>query len=173
VLAVGPLGRLLVVRPVAFVGLWLVLNEGEARNGGFAVVAVVAATVLSHRLFPARGRAGIRPWGALRLGWLFATQSISGGFDVARRAFDPRLPVHPGMVEIDLDAEDLPTQVGLAALVSLLPGTMCVRLDAGMRVHSLDTTTDVTHRVARAERAVAGALGPQRDQDRHGRPPDR
>jgi multicomponent Na+:H+ antiporter subunit E len=165
VIAVGARARLLVVRPAGFAVLWVVLHEGELRGWGFALVAIVLGTALSHRLLPARGRAGFRPVGLVRLAGLFLTQSVSGGVDVARRAVDPRLPVRPGMVELDLEADDLSTRVGVAALVSLLPGTICVRAEHRMRVHSIDVGTDVTARVRAAERSVIRALGPQRQVD--------
>jgi len=83
------------VRGVLFLGLWCVLiGTGHLVIG---VVTAALATAASLRLLPPgprRLRLGGLPSFALR----FARQSVVAGWDVARRAFDPRVPVRPGFV---------------------------------------------------------------------------
>jgi hypothetical protein len=78
---------------------------------------------------PAGGSLPILPLALLRLAGLFLVQSAVGGIDVARRALDPRLPISPGLVDVDLEHDDLSIRVALAALISLLPGTIAVEAE--------------------------------------------
>ncbi len=160
-LALSARSRRWLFRPAAFAAVWLVLAEGELRGWWFALIAVPLATALSHRLLPARGPAGLKPFATVRLAGFFAWQSVVGGVDVARRAVDPRLPIQPGMVDTDLDHADSSTTLSFAALVSLLPGTICVHIDGRTRIHAVDTSQDVRGRLRVAEQRIADAIGPQ------------
>lgn len=160
-IAMSARGRVLVFRPAAFALLWVVLTEGELQGWWFGVVAVPLATALSHLLLPARGRAGLELLAAVRLAGFFAWQSVVGGVDVARRALDPRLPIRPGMLDTELHHADTSTTLSFAALVSLLPGTICVHIDGHTRIHVVDTSQDVAARLRVAEQRIADAIGPQ------------
>ena len=153
--------RVLVLRPAAFALLWIVLTEGELQGWWFGLVAVPLATVLSQRLLPARGRAGLELLATVRLAGFFAWQSVVGGVDVARRALDPRLPIRPGLLDIDLRHADTSTALSFAALVSLLPGTICVHIDDRACIHVVDTSQDIPARLRVAEQRIADAIGPQ------------
>lgn len=83
-------------RAVWFAVLWWVVTRGEPASWVIGLPAVVAATLVSVALFPER------PWrwrarGMVRFLGYFVGQSVIGGFDVAWRAFHPRLPLTPGL----------------------------------------------------------------------------
>ena len=154
--------RLLVLRPVSFAALWFVLVEGEWRGWGFGVVAVVGAVATSHWLLPVKGRSGIHPIGGLRLVWFFLVQSIVGGVDVGLRALDPRLPIRPGMVDVDLPESSQSVHTGLLFVVSVLPGTVAVGFhDGELRVHALDVRSSIDEKVGAAQWHIAAVLGDQ------------
>lgn len=121
-------------------------------------VAVLAATWLSvklqpRRVHPVRARAVV----ALLPGFLW--QSVLGGFDVARRAFHPRLPLDPGWFVIPAKVPDGGPRVALGGEFSLLPGTLV----AGTRgdrflIHVLDRERPLARELAAGEAALARAL---------------
>jgi multicomponent Na+:H+ antiporter subunit E len=153
-----------VVRGAGFLALWLILAGFHAGDVPAALVAVIAATWTSLRLLPpARGRAS--PAGIASLLLRFPAQSVLAGVDVARRAFDPRLPLRPGFVTV---APRLPP--GLArdaftAYASLLPGTLpaAAKADGTLLVHCLDTEQPAAAQLAAEEAAFMRAIGAARD----------
>src|SRR5215472_16323937 len=77
--------------------LWLALAGFKPADLPAAAVAVAAATLVSLRLLPpARWR--VSQLGVAMLALRFPGQAVMAGVDVARRAFDPRLPLRPGFV---------------------------------------------------------------------------
>jgi multicomponent Na+:H+ antiporter subunit E len=152
--------RAVLVRAVLFLVLWLVLAGLHVGDLPAAVVAVAAATWASLRLLPPGGR-GLSPLGIARLALRFPWQSIVAGVDVARRAFDPKLPLRPGFVTY---APRLPA--GLArdafcAVASLMPGTLPVDTsdDGTLLVHCLDVDQPVAAQMAKEEALFRRALG--------------
>jgi len=135
----------------------------------FAVGAVAAAiaTWVSLRLLPPRRRRrSIVALGTLALRVL--RQSFMGGVDVARRAFDPRLPLRPGFVPITVRLDDDLDAAVFASLTSLVPGTLPVddsRKARGRReivYHCLDAEAPVARELERDETLLAAALGAAR-----------
>ena len=87
------------MRALLYFALWIVIDQSaKPANLAFGVLATAAATWASLRLMPPS-------LGSVRIGALvlllprFLWQSLVAGWDVARRAFDPRLPL--GGVGID------------------------------------------------------------------------
>jgi multicomponent Na+:H+ antiporter subunit E len=120
----------------------------------------VATTAASTVLAPPSGGVWLRPLGTLRLVGFFVVQSVLGGVDVARRSIHPSLPISPGLVEVELEHDDARVRAGVAAVVSMLPGTVAATIgQQSILVHALDTGQDVAARVRAAERRVASALG--------------
>jgi multicomponent Na+:H+ antiporter subunit E len=91
------LSRSPVVRAVGFFVLWMVVAGGDLADLAVGTVAALAATWASLRLLPP-GLSRVRPAALARLALRFLRQSVVAGVDVARRALDPRLPLHPGFV---------------------------------------------------------------------------
>ena len=86
-------------------------------------------------------------------------QSVLAGIDVARRAFDPRLPLKTGFVVYPVRYPRGPARNAFASLTSLLPGTVPVRDDAqGLLYHCLDVEQPVAEQLAAEEEAVSRAL---------------
>ena len=79
--------------------------------------------------------------------------------DVARRAFDPRLPLATGFVRIRTGFPRGPARCAFATITSLMPGTVPSCDDAeGIEYHCLDTSQPVADELADEERRYAAAL---------------
>lgn len=150
-------------RGVLFAGLWLALSAGEPGSWLFGVPTVGMAVALSLRLLPPSVHT-VRPGQALRVLLDFARGSWAGGLDVARRALDPRLPLHPGWMRHPLVLDPGPSRTLLGDLLSLMPGTLGAGEDRDrLLVHCLDTQRPVAQDVARHERGLRAALGQARE----------
>ena len=130
-----------------------------ARTGLVAATAVVA-TWTSLRLLPPGAR--MRPLALGRFALRFFGQSVVAGADVARRALDPRLPLHPGFARCPTRLPPGLARDAFCTIASLLPGTLPVG-DAdpsgALRVHCLDVGQDVPAQMAEEEAAFVAALG--------------
>lgn len=158
-------GRALAVRTLLYFGVWIVVDQSaKPSHLGVGVLASVAAAWVSCWLLPpARGR--------VRLGALclllprFLWQSLVAGFDVARRAFAPRLDLQPGFVDYRTQLPPGSARSAFELIASLMPGS--VASDEGaqhIEFHSLDTRQPVAEQLAAEERAYAPALqGARRD----------
>jgi multicomponent Na+:H+ antiporter subunit E len=135
--------------------LWWALTGGNASAWLVGVPVVAAATAASHRLWPA-GTGWWSPIALLRFVAHFLRESVRGGWDVARRALSPSLPLDPGMVEVRCRLAPGPAEVFLVDVVSLLPGTLSVDLDgSALTLHVLDRAAPVEAEVRELERLVA------------------
>ena len=87
-------------RAGAFFLLWMVLMQSvKPADLAMGAFATGCATWASLRLFPPA--TGELHFGALlKLMPHFVWESVVAGIDVARRAFDPRLPLRLGFVEV-------------------------------------------------------------------------
>jgi multicomponent Na+:H+ antiporter subunit E len=143
-----------VVRAVGFLIVWIVLTGGNPADLGAGAVAALAATWASLRLLPpSTSRMQLSAFARLVL--RFLRQSVVAGVDVARRALDPRLPLHPGFVVYPVGLPRGPARHVFTTLMSLLPGTVPTGADARSQllVHCLDSEQPVAAQLA-AEEAV-------------------
>ena len=85
--------------------LWIVLTGSATDALPYGAVAVVVAAALSLRLYPA-DRPGVGAWRVAVFLPRFLVQSVLGGLDVARRAFDPRLPAELRLFVTRIDRDD-------------------------------------------------------------------
>jgi multicomponent Na+:H+ antiporter subunit E len=70
----------------------------------------------------------------------FLRTSIAGGVDVARRALSPSMSLKPGFVRFTTSLPHGAVLTFFMAVISLLPGTLSVRLQGRLlTVHVLDT----------------------------------
>jgi multicomponent Na+:H+ antiporter subunit E len=151
--------RSVLLRALGFALLWWVLAEGRALGGPLAFVGVGIATTVSLRLSPPRRHSAVSALGAVRFAGYFVRASLSGGLDVARRALDPRLPLRPGMVSVQLQRAGGASTELLTAALSLMPGTLSVRLDDGrLTLHSLDVDSIGEPAVRELERRLEQLL---------------
>jgi multicomponent Na+:H+ antiporter subunit E len=131
------------VHAALFAALWWALTGGAASTWVLGAPVVLAATVASRRLWP-HDTGWWSPWAAVRFLAFFLRESIRGGVDVARRAFDPALPLRPGLLELRSRLPAGPAEVLLVDVMSLLPGTLSVDLDGQTIVlHVLDERAPV------------------------------
>ncbi|UPY38274.1 Na+/H+ antiporter subunit E [Sediminicoccus sp. KRV36] len=142
-----------------FLGLWLILAGGPA-GLPFGLLAAALATWASTRLMPGR-MALADPLAAFRLAGRSGWQALLAGTDIARRAFDPRLPLQPGLVIHASALPEGPARDGFTALASLAPGALPAGTDAAgaLVVHALDTRLPVARDLAATEALYVRAGG--------------
>ena len=147
------------IRGTAFFLLWLVLMQSaKPADLVMGLLTAIGATWLSLRLLePASG--------SLRFASLFALfphflwVSILAGIDVARRAFDPRMPLQCGFVNCPLGFSPGLARNTFATLTSLIPGSVAVgETDQMLIYHCLDTAQPVLEQLWTEERLLAKAL---------------
>lgn len=144
------------VRLAILTFVWWVLAEGSRRAPLLAGAVILAALATSFALVPAVAwRLPIRA--LVRFVPYFLTQSLRGGFDVARRALHPRLLIEPAFVDYELFLAPGPARAAFIGIVSLLPGTVSVQMtaDRTVRIHVLDATGFDAARLGELERRVA------------------
>jgi multicomponent Na+:H+ antiporter subunit E len=148
-------GLRFLLRVVLLAAFWFCLNGTELKSWAVGAPTVLAAAWISLRLLPSTSwRVGL-PAAAYFVGY-FMRESLQGGWDVARRALSPDLPLSPGILCF---AVRLP--VGTARwffchTISLLPGTAVVAIERDrLRVHVLQLTPHVEGRLRDLEERVA------------------
>ena len=146
-------------RGTGFFLLWLLLmRSGKPADLAIGVFASAGATWVSLRLLaPAAG--------CLHFGKLLAllphllSESVLAGIDVARRAFDPRLPLRPGLVSCPLAFPPGFARNTFATITSLLPGSVAAgEVDGVLVYHCLDISAPVVEQLWKEERLLARAL---------------
>jgi multicomponent Na+:H+ antiporter subunit E len=146
-------------RGAAYFLLWMLLTQ-SLKPGDLAigVFACIGATWVSVRLLPPSS-------GCLHFGRLLALlphflwESVLAGFDVARRALNPRMPLSPGFVTCPLAFPPGFARNTFATITSLLPGSVAADEAEGVLVyHCLDTTSPVVEQIWKEERLLAKAL---------------
>jgi multicomponent Na+:H+ antiporter subunit E len=151
-----------IVRVFEFFVLWVLLSDGNPSDLAVGVVAASAAAWASLRLLPP-GTSRVRPVALAGLAVRFLRQSVVAGVDVARRALDPRLPVHPGFVVYPVGLPRGPARHAFTTLMSLLPGTVPTGpSQGGILIHCLDLSQPVAAQLAAEEAAFGQAIGEER-----------
>ena len=147
-----------VSRAALFLCLWLVLAGANVGDVPAAAAAIAAATWTSLRLLePSSSRRS--PRAIVRLALLFLYHSIVAGADVAGRALNPRMPLHPGFVTYRTRLSPGLRQNVFTTLTSLLPGTVPAGGENGQIIyHCLDVTQPVVANLAAEESALVRAL---------------
>jgi multicomponent Na+:H+ antiporter subunit E len=151
-------------RFVLFAGGWWLLTGGRTDGVTFGVCCAAAAALTPLIIGEADAspiRRGPLPT-VLRLPRLlpfFLWQSLRGGIDVALRAFRPRLPLSPAIIDYRLRLPRGSAPVMLAGLISLMPGTLAIVSGRRLRVHVLDDTREYRHELEHIEALVANVFG--------------
>jgi multicomponent Na+:H+ antiporter subunit E len=151
------------IRSAGFFVLWIMLTGGNSGDLAPGAVAALAATWASLRLLrPSASR--VRSIGLARLVLRFLWQSVVAGVDVARRALDPRLPLHPGFVVYPVGLPPGPARNMFTTLMSLLPGTVPTGSDerGGLLIHCLDTGQLVAAQLTMEEEVFAQVIAEAR-----------
>ncbi len=135
-------------------GLWWVLAGGDVTSWKIGVPAAFAAAAISLLQPPPR-RQRLRLRGTLRFIPYYLYQSARGGVDVARRALSPSLPLAPGFVPFVTRLPRGPARTFFMAVISLLPGTLSVRIDGNqLMIHVLDMHLPIAESLGALEARV-------------------
>ena len=155
----GVPARVAVERGAGYLALWLVLMpSAKPADLACGLVAAAAATWVSLRLLPP-AMGGVKFGALLALLPHFLGQSVRAGIDVARRVFDPRLPLRTGIVTCPVDFPPGVARSSFATFTSLLPGTVpCGDEQDGVVYHCLDVGQPVIEQLHEEERLLARAL---------------
>lgn len=147
-------------RAVFFFAFWILIAGIKPLDLAAGLVTALIAAAVSVRLLPP-GPWRIRPGALGMLALRFLRQSVVAGFDVARRALDPRLPLRPGFVIYRPQSPDGPVRDAFCTMTSLLPGTLPAGSDgnAGVLVHCLDVDQPVAEQLAAEEALFRRAFG--------------
>lgn len=141
---------------LASVLLWWLLAGNAGWYLGLPLALLASALAIRLQL----------PWP--RLDWrqapelllFFAWQLLRGGWDVARRAVHPRMPLDPAWVELSLDCRNPQVQLLLSALVGLLPGTLASHVHKDcLHLHVLDQQQPWQPVVRQLEHHLAALFG--------------
>lgn len=158
-LRAGRVSRHTVFWLLLYTALWWLLSGGAGWYIG--IPCVLGATSLSRWL-------GSPPW-HLRLRALpgfmlfFLGALISGGWDVARRAIQPRPSLRPAWVRYPLSISQQRYRLLFASMIGLLPGTLATHIDGDhLCMHVLDERLPWQAGAARLERQLAALLGEAR-----------
>jgi multicomponent Na+:H+ antiporter subunit E len=143
-----------------FLGFWLLISGPALADLPIGIAAAALATRISLRLLPV-GESRLRPIALLALAANFIRQSIVAGVRVARLAFDPNLPLHPGFVNYRVRLPEGGARSAFQALSSLLPGSLPTGTDAdgALVVHCLDAREPVAASLAAEEGLFMRATG--------------
>jgi multicomponent Na+:H+ antiporter subunit E len=152
--------RALCTRGAGLLGFWVVWIGASPLDLACGIPTAALATALSLRLLPP-GPARVRPLALARFALRFLALSGVAGFDVARRAFDPRLPLRPGFASVRAGRiPPGPARECFVGLTSLLPGTLPVAGEGDtLLFHCLDVAQPLVAQVAADEAAFCRALG--------------
>lgn len=147
------------MRGAGFLAFWFVLIGGERGHLAVGVVAAAAAAWTSLLLLPPAPQR-LRLAALLVLALRFLGQSVLAGWDVARRALDPRLPMRPGFVTYPVGLPPGAARNVFTTLTSLLPGTVPAgEREEALLYHCLDTEQPVASQLAAEEAILTRALG--------------
>ncbi len=143
------------VRWALFLLFWVVLIGFSVSALAVGVVAAAAATLASLHLLPS-GPQRVRLGALAALLPRFLWQSLLAGWDVARRAFDPRLPLRPGFVAFRSAHAPGHLRNTFATISSLMPGTLpCGENGDEIIFHCLDVGQPILEQLAAEEKVLA------------------
>ena len=141
-----------VSRALLFSLLWWALTDGTAGSWWIGAPAVAGAVIISVTLVPPLGLVWREVMGFVPF---FLWHSLKGGVDVAWRAFHPRLPITPELIEYPLRLPPGLPRIILVNTVSLLPGTLSAELGGQvLKVHVLDSLGDFLAELEALEQRV-------------------
>lgn len=148
------------VRFGLFALLWVVLDGAKPLGLGIGLPVAFLAAWMSVRLLPPGGM-HLRLGALVRLVVRLLHDSIRAGWDVALRAFHPRLPLRPGFVTVPCGIPEGARRDLLMALGGLQPGSFPVgeTPDGEIVLHCLDTSQFVAAQMAAQEELLQRALG--------------
>jgi multicomponent Na+:H+ antiporter subunit E len=138
--------------------IWAVLSDGAAAAWLIGIPVVLAAAWAWARLsgpLPRLRAAAVPPFL-----FYFVRVSLIGGADVARRALSPTMNLQPEFVPVKTTLPEGPARTLAAAIVGLLPGTLCAQMENDtLLIHALDARQPVEAAVRELESHIAKLFG--------------
>jgi len=151
-----------------FAALWWLLTKGDVSSWVIGIIVVPFSAWLSLILFKdtrfrkdssAHSVSQIQRIYVLRLFCFlpfFLLKSIAGGWQTAKLAVRPSMPVNPGFFRYNLRLQGSFARLFFMHLVSLLPGTVSAKLeDDQLLIHALDMTSKNNEEMNQCEQQVA------------------
>ncbi|MFU8804134.1 MAG: Na+/H+ antiporter subunit E [Bradymonadaceae bacterium] len=156
----APAGPAFVMRLAMMSVGWVVLTGGDLSSWTIGVPTVLLTTALSMSLVRP-GQSRWHPGALMRFVPFFVGRTISGGVDVARRAFAPSLPIDPALLPYPLR---LPPQsaatIFFVNIISLLPGTLCAEIKGDeLLVHVVDRESLFLEHLGELEALISDLFG--------------
>ena len=158
-----------ILRLVIYSALWWGLTAGALDSWQIGLPFIAAAIYVDYLLFrPVAIRWSPLAW--MNYALYFFRFSFTGGLDVLRRIYHPRLPLKPGMIAYPLKLSSLSARKVFVCTVSLLPGTLSVQLaEHDLKIHVLDTDGHFMHELGIIEDRVAALFHSHPAPDHSGR----
>ncbi len=148
--------RTWLLRFILFSLMWWVLTDGVIESLFVGIPVVLIATQISTMMMP---QLSWSLFGLLKFMPYFLWHSIRGGVDVAWRAMHPHLPIEPGLYDYQFRLPPGFPRVFMANIVSLLPGSLSVELEADiLRIHVLDEADNIDKQLHNLENRLATIL---------------
>lgn len=138
--------------------IWIGLNGWDLGSWILGGPIVLVSTSLSVWLLP------VVPWHlsvghAISFAVFFVTESVRGGWDVARHAFARPLRISPALVRYRFHLPPGAARWFFCSIVSLLPGTASVATEADyLTAHALDATPKTEVELRKLERRIAAVF---------------
>ncbi len=152
-----PLLLTVISRTILFTLLWWVITEG-AYNSWYLGIPVIMLSVLTSVYLSAPVSLSLK--GILRFIPFFLWHSLRGGIDVAKKAIQPKLSMTPELIEYPWKLPTKTSQVFMASVVSLLPGSLSIELSADtLQIHVLEATDELNNELVIIEQRVAELFG--------------
>lgn len=135
--------------------IWIGLNGRDWGSWILGGPIVLTSTALSVWLLP------VVPWHvsvvhAISFAAFFVTESIRGGWGVARHALAAPLRISPGLVRYRFHLPPGAARSFFCSIVSLVPGTASVATEADyLTAHALELTSKTEEELRDLERRIA------------------
>ncbi|MCS6770696.1 MAG: Na+/H+ antiporter subunit E [Kiritimatiellae bacterium] len=148
-------------RTAIFAALWWILDEGRLSGWWFAPAIIAGALAIAALIPQAPCAWRWRPAGLARFVPYFLRESIRGGWDVARIALRPDMPLDPRLIEYRPRLQHPTARLFFTHVISLLPGTLSADLRRDVIVvHSISgSEEELLDATAGLERRVADLFG--------------
>lgn len=145
---------------LCFAAVWWLLTNGSLSSWVIGVIVVPIAACVSVTLFSStttmRSSTSLSIVRLVLFIPFFLLQSLRGGWDTARLAIRPSMPVSPGFIHYSIQLPTESARLFFLHVVSLLPGTVSVTLQGNrMLVHALDVSSQGEADLRACEQRVA------------------
>jgi len=124
---------------VLYTALWALLSGNAGWYLGLPSVALATFVAVQLQLLPWTMRLQHLPL----FTFFFLLASLLGALDVARRTLRLKAQIDPGWTRYDLHCQDPRHRLLLSAIIGLLPGTLCSRIEGDqLHIHLLDQSAE-------------------------------